>query len=218
MRLRAGALAATVALSVAAMLPAQAAEDVHILALGDSLTAGYGLAEAEGLVPQLNAWLAENGGGITVENAGVSGDTSAGGLSRLDWALQSGAQAMIVTLGGNDLLRGLPPSQTRQNITAILSEAQKRKLPVLLIGMKAPSNLGPSFQQDFDRLYPELAAEFGTLFIDSYFNLIDPAATDPGMIRPFMQADGLHPNADGVRKIVQTLGPKVQELAAQAAQ
>lgn len=202
-------------LSVAAMLPAQAADDVHVLALGDSLTAGYGLAEGEGLVPQLNAWLQANGGGIMVENAGVSGDTSAGGLSRLDWALQSGAQAMIVTLGGNDLLRGLPPAQTRQNITAILSEAQKRKLPVLLIGMKAPANLGPSFQQDFDRLYPELAAEFGTLFIDSYFNLIDPDATDPGMIRAFMQADGLHPNADGVRKIVESLGPKVQELAAQ---
>lgn len=202
-------------LPVAAMLPAQAADDVHVLALGDSLTAGYGLAEGEGLVPQLNAWLQANGGGIMVENAGVSGDTSAGGLSRLDWALQSGAQAMIVTLGGNDLLRGLPPAQTRQNITAILSEAQKRKLPVLLIGMKAPANLGPSFQQDFDRLYPELAAEFGTLFIDSYFNLIDPDATDPGIIRAFMQADGLHPNADGVRKIVESLGPKVQELAAQ---
>ncbi len=207
--------AAGAVLSLAAMLPAQAADDVHVLALGDSLTAGYGLAESEGLVPQLNAWLQANGGGITVENAGVSGDTSAGGLSRLDWALQSGAQAMIVTLGGNDLLRGLPPAQTRQNITAILTEAQKRKLPVLLIGMKAPANLGPGFQQDFDRLYPELASEFGTLFIDSYFNLIDPDATDPGMIRPFMQADGLHPNAEGVRKVVESLGPKVQELAAQ---
>lgn len=208
-----GVMAAVALFAAGFSLPAWA--EVKILALGDSLTAGYGLAENEGLVPQLNAWLKTQGSDVTVINGGVSGDTSAGGLSRLAWALEPGADALIVTLGGNDLLRALPPAETRKNITAILTQAQSRGLPVLLIGMKAPSNLGPAYQHDFDALYPELAAQFGTLFIDSYFGLIDPTATDPGAIRSYFQADGLHPNAQGVAKVVQNLGPKVQELAAQ---
>ncbi|TGD67677.1 arylesterase [Tabrizicola sp. WMC-M-20] len=188
------------------------AESVTIFALGDSLTAGYGLPDGEGLVPQLNLWLAEQGADVTVLNGGVSGDTSAGGLSRLAWSLTPEVDAMIVTLGGNDLLRGLQPSVTRANIEGILTEAQVRQLPVLLIGMEAPGNFGPAYKEAFDQLYPELAAQYGAQHIGSYFGLIDPDATDPGQISEFMQADGIHPNAAGVKRAVESLGPQILTL------
>ncbi|MCU0816402.1 MAG: arylesterase, partial [Cypionkella sp.] len=196
-------------LAFTALLPVSAAfaeEPVQILALGDSLTAGYGLPEGEGLVPQVNGWMQDKGHAVTLVNAGVSGDTSAGGLSRLAWSLQEGIGAMMVILGGNDLLRGLPPEVTRANIAAILTEAQARGLPVLLVGMEAPGNFGPEYKEKFDGLYPELAAEFGALYEKSFFRLIDPEAADPGAIAAFMQADGIHPNAEGVRVIVEKLG------------
>ncbi|NEX45994.1 arylesterase [Rhodobacter sp. ETT8] len=215
-----GALRAIRNLSFTLALPfsvasAAYAEPVTVFALGDSLTAGYGLPEAEGLVPQLNAWLAERGAEVTVLNGGVSGDTSAGGLSRLGWSLTPEVDALIVTLGGNDLLRGLQPSVTRNNIEAILQEAQSRDLPVLLIGMEAPGNFGPAYKTAFDQLYVELAAQYDALLIESYFRLIDPAATDPGQLSPFMQADGIHPNAQGVQRAVENLGPRILELVAQ---
>ncbi|WP_435257597.1 arylesterase [Thioclava sp. FR2] len=191
------------------------AEPVRVLALGDSLTAGYGLMDQEGLVPQLNAWMAENGAEITVMNAGVSGDTSTGGLSRLGWALDGSIQAMMVILGGNDLLRGIPPEATRAAIEGILKEAQARNLPVLLVGMKAPGNFGPEYKDSFDRLYPDLAAKYGALHIDSYFGLLVPDANDPAQLQPYMQPDGIHPNAEGVKVIVGNLAPKIVELAAQ---
>ena len=190
------------------------ADPVTVLALGDSLTAGYGLNEGEGLVPQLNAWLAANGTDATVINAGVSGDTSAGGLSRVDWSLTDEVGAMIVTLGGNDLLRGLPPASTRANIDTILTKAQARSLPVLLISMKAPLNFGPEYKTEFDSLYPDLATTYGALYLDNFFApLGDPG--DQAAVSALMQADGIHPNAEGVKLIVQSLGPKVQELIGQ---
>jgi len=191
------------------------AEPVTVFALGDSLTAGYGLPEGEGLVPQLNAWLDAQGADVTVLNGGVSGDTSAGGLSRLAWSLTPEVDALIVTLGGNDLLRGLQPTVTRDNIEAILTEAQTRQLPVLLIGMAAPGNFGPEYKQAFDRLYPELARQYGAQLVDSYFGLIDPDATDPGQISHYMQADGIHPNAAGVKRAVESLGPQILTLVEQ---
>lgn len=200
----------TLALSVSV---AQA-DSTRILALGDSLTAGYGLMDQDGLVPQLNAWFAADGTDITVVNAGVSGDTSAGGLSRLDWALDDGITAMMVILGGNDLLRGIPPTATRANIEAILKEAKTRGLKVLLVGMKAPGNFGPDYKADFDRLYPDLAETYGARHIDSYFGLLDPTATDPAALAEFMQPDGIHPNADGVKKIVAALAPQIKDLLA----
>lgn len=211
-----GALRAARNLALTILLPisAASAEPVRILALGDSLTAGYGLMDQDGLVPQLNAWLANHGHAAIVINGGVSGDTSAGGASRLGWALGDSTQAMMVLLGGNDLLRGIPPTETRANIRAILTEAQNRSLPVLLIGMKAPGNFGPDYKENFDKLYPELAAEFGALHIDSYFGLLLPEATDPAQLAPFMQPDGIHPNAEGVKIIVGNLGPHLLELAA----
>lgn len=207
-------LSLTIALSLSVAVPAALADPVRILALGDSLTAGYGLMEADGLVPQLNAWLAGQGADVTVMNAGVSGDTSAGGLSRLGWALDDSVQAMMVILGGNDLLRGIAPEATRANIAAILQEAQSRGLPVLLVGMKAPGNFGPDYKAAFDALYPELGAEYGAAVIDSYFGLLAPGEADPAALAPFMQPDGIHPNAEGVKIIVGNLGPHLIDLAA----
>ncbi len=188
------------------------------MALGDSLTAGYGLEDpSQGLVPQLEAWLRANGADVVVENAGVSGDTTAGGLARIGWALGPEADALIVTLGGNDLLRGLDPSEARRNLDAILQEAAARNLPVLLVGLKASANFGPEYKAAFDAMYPELAASYGALLAEDFFAGLRSAGADPGdpaSMAAFMQADGIHPNPEGVRLIVEGLGPKVAELVA----
>jgi acyl-CoA thioesterase-1 len=190
--------------------PALAAEEVTVVALGDSLTHGYGLPPAEGFVPQLNDWLAKNGAAdVTVLNAGVSGDTTAGGLARLEWSLADGGDALIVALGGNDLLRGIDPASSRANLDAILTQADERGLPVLLSGMRAPGNYGPDFKAAFDAMYPELAEAHGALY-DPFF--LAGVAED----RSLWQSDGIHPNADGVAVIVERLGPMVRELAERA--
>ncbi|WP_412917544.1 arylesterase [Pseudogemmobacter blasticus] len=204
----------TIALILLAGLPA-AAEPVTVVALGDSLTAGYGLPEGEGLVPQLQGWLAAQGADAVLVNAGVSGDTTAGGRARLDWALTPETDALIVTLGGNDMLRGLPPAEVRANLDAILTAADQRGLPVLLVAMKAPGNWGPDYKAEFDAVYPDLAAAHGALLMEDFFAGLaaagaDPA--DPASLSAWMQADGIHPNAKGVAEIVKALGPKVQEL------
>lgn len=193
--------------------PAVAAP-LQLVALGDSLTQGYGLPPEDGLVPQLQAWLAAAGADVVVQNAGVSGDTTAGGLSRLDWSLANGADALMVALGGNDLLRGLPPSQSRANLDAILSEAGKRGLPVLLVGLPAPSNYGPDFKAEFDAIFPDLATAHGTLLLP---NLLAPIMALPLQTRAdraLMQGDGIHPSAAGVTLVIAELGPKVLELLA----
>lgn len=207
-----------IALSFA--VSAAAAEPVTLIALGDSLTAGYGLSEGEGFVPQMQAWLDENAIDARLENAGVSGDTTAGGLARLDWALSPGADALIVTLGGNDMLRGIPAETVRSNLAAILAKAKAQDLPVLIIGMKAPLNWGPAYKDAFDRAYPELAVEYGAHFAPDFFaGLIDAGAdpSDPAAMAAWMQADGIHPNAEGVAYIVKALGPAVADLTAAAA-
>lgn len=197
---------------------AVAAEPLTVVALGDSLTAGYGLAPEEGLVPQLQAWLTAEGREVTVLNAGVSGDTTAGGLSRLDWSLTPETDALIVTLGGNDMLRGLPPAEARANLDAILTGAGARGLPVLLVGMEAPGNYGPDYKAEFDAIYPELAAQHGALLVPSFFGPLMAEGGDPAAISGLMQADGIHPNAEGVRQIVAGLGPAVLELLDRAAE
>jgi acyl-CoA thioesterase-1 len=194
------------------------AEPVTIVALGDSLTAGYGLADpGQGLVPQLEGWLKAKGADVVVENAGVSGDTTAGGLARVGWALTPEADAMIVTLGGNDMLRGLDPAAAKSSLDGILKEAAARGLPVLLVAMKAPGNFGPEYKAAFDGMYGELAAQYGAVLADDFFAGLraagaDPA--DPASMAAYMQADGIHPNPEGVKLIVEGLGPKVQELLA----
>lgn len=208
----------TIALIFLAGAPV-AAEPVTVVALGDSLTAGYGLPEGEGLVPQLQGWLAAQGSDAVVVNAGVSGDTTAGGRARLDWALTPEADALIVTLGGNDMLRGLPPEEARANLESILQAAKDRGLAVLLVGMKAPANWGPEYKATFDAMYPELAGAYGALLLDDFFAGLaaagaDPA--DPASLAPWLQDDGIHPSRAGVTEIVKALGPKVLELVAQA--
>ncbi len=184
-----------------------------VVALGDSLTAGYGLPQGDGLVPQLQAWLQAKGADVVVENAGVSGDTTAGGLARTDWALTRDADAMIVTLGGNDLLRGIDPANSRANLDAILAKAKARGLPVLLIGLTAPGNYGPEYKTAFDAIYPDLATKYGTLLDTNFFRGI--ASDDPAAVRALMQDDGIHPNAVGVAKIVANIGPQVMDLVGQ---
>ena len=134
------------------------AEPVTLVALGDSLTEGYGLPPDQGLVPQLQAWLTTQGAEVTVVNAGVSGDTTAGGVSRLDWTLTPDVDAVIVTLGGNDMLRGIDPATSRANLETILQGITARGLPFLLVSMQAPGNYGPDYKAEFDAIYPELAA------------------------------------------------------------
>lgn len=192
---------------------AVAAEPVEVVALGDSLTAGYGLPQGQGLVPKLQAWLDEQGVDAKVVNAGVSGDTTRGGLSRVEWSLSDQSDAMIVALGGNDLLRGIDPTSSRENLAAILDIAAARDLPVLLVGLEAPSNYGAGFKEAFDSMYAELSQEYGTLFLPDFFEgLRVNGGTNLQDVREFMQSDGIHPNAEGVQRIVSVLGPRVEEL------
>lgn len=186
------------------------AEPLTLVALGDSLTAGYGLPESEGLVPQLQVWLQAAGAEVTVVNAGVSGDTTAGGRARLDWSLTPETDALMVGLGGNDMLRGLPPAEARANLAAILDAAKAKGLPVLLVGLQAPGNYGQDWKAEFDAIYPELAAQYGATLYPFFFKALASDTTDPAALRPFMQDDGIHPNAEGVAKIVADLGPAVQ--------
>jgi len=188
------------------------AETLTIAALGDSLTQGFGLGEQEGFVPQLQRWLEGQGADVRLINAGVSGDTTAGGVARVAWTLTDDVDAMIVALGGNDLLRGIDPAVSRANVEAILVEAAAREVDVLLIGMEAPGNYGPEYKAQFDAIYPELSASFGTLYLDSFFAGFGDAADDPAQLRDVMQGDGIHPNAKGVGLIVEGIGPSVLEL------
>ncbi|MBC7479128.1 MAG: arylesterase [Pseudorhodobacter sp.] len=197
--------------------PAMAAKLV-LVALGDSLTAGYGLPAEQGFVPQLQAWLASKGQDVTVSNAGVSGDTTAGGLSRLDWSLTPDTSALLVNLGGNDLLRGLDPANTTANLDKILAGAQARHLPVLLIGLKALNNYGPDFKSQFDAIYPALAKKYNVPLYLDYFTVLKSDPNQTLSLAQYMQADGLHPNAAGVAKIIDDLGPHVLDLLKQAQQ
>ncbi len=190
------------------------AEDVTVLAFGDSLTQGYGLPDAQGLVPQLDAWLKAEGIEVDLINGGVSGDTTAGGVARVDWSLTPDVDAMIVTLGGNDMLRGIDPSTARTNLRQVLETARSRDVAVLLVGMKALGNYGADYKAAFDSIYPELAQDFGTLYFENFFAGL--GEDDPGQAGQYFQPDGLHPNAEGVTLIVEALGPFVVDLIKQA--
>lgn len=186
------------------------AEPVTIAALGDSLTQGYGLPVEEGLVPQLQQWLTAHGADVVMINAGVSGDTTAGGLSRIDWTLTPDVDAVIVALGGNDFLRGIDPAVSRENLRGILQVATDKGVKVLLIGLAVSTNYGPEYKRDFEAMYVDLAAEFGVPMIPNLLQAIDDA---PGSPLDYAQADGLHPNATGVALIVEAIGPQVLALA-----
>jgi acyl-CoA thioesterase I len=198
----------TVATAAPPALPAETTP-IRIVALGDSLTAGFGLPEKDSFVPRLQAALSADGIAAAVANAGVSGDTAADGLARLDWSVPAGTDAVIVELGANDMLRGLKPQVTRAALDAILNRLTARHIAVLLCGMRAAPNLGDSFGQDFARIYPELVAKYGVLL---YPFFLDGVAADLKLTQP----DGMHPNAVGVGVIVERILPKVKELIARA--
>lgn len=185
------------------------AEPVRILAFGDSLTAGYNLAPGEGFVPQLQKALDEAGLDARVLDGGVSGDTTAGGLARLDWALADNPDAVILELGANDALRAIDPAATRANLAALLERLKSAGKPVLLAGMLAPPNLGPEYGEAFNRIYPELAEAYDTLF---YPFFLDGVAADPAL----NQGDGMHPTAAGVALIVERILPDVRALIERA--
>jgi len=178
-----------------------------ILALGDSLTAGYGLEAGRAMPDVLQAALKQGGTDITVINAGISGDTAAQGAARLDWALTPEVKALIVELGANDALRGLPPEQTDQALRQIMDKAKAKGLPVLILGMKAPPNLGSDYQTKFDAIYPRLAADYGAALYPFY---LEGVAARPDLNQP----DGMHPNDKGVAVIVPKLVPFVEGLVA----
>ena len=184
------------------------AAPVKILALGTSLTQGYGLPPGTDFTVQLQGALKRGGVDATVINAGVSGDTSAGGLARLEWSLADRPDAAIIELGSNDMLRGLPPQQTEKNLRAILARLKAAHVRVLLIGMKAQRNLGPDYVKQFDTIYPRLAKEYDLLF---YSFFLDGVALNPKL----NQADGIHPNPEGVKVVVARMLPLVKKLAAQ---
>lgn len=206
-----------VALAVATLVtfPARA-EPVKVLAFGDSLTAGYGLPTEDGFVPQLQAWLEDNGIEAVVINAGVSGDTTAGGLARIDWALSPDVDAMILALGGNDLLRGLPPEQARANLDAILARADARGIPVLIVPVEAPTNYGPDYKARFDAIWQDLATAHGDLLGPPFLAPITRIEDRARALADYMQADGIHPNAQGVALIVREIGPHVARLIERA--
>jgi acyl-CoA thioesterase-1 len=170
----------------------------RILAFGDSLFAGYGLADGEGYPDVLQEALRQRGINARVVDAGVSGDTTAAGLQRIKFVLdaqQAPPELAIVELGGNDLLRGISPAETRDNLSAILAELHKRRIPVLLMGMRAPPNLGEAYVAEFDGIYPALAKRFGTALVPFF---LEPVYDKPALI----QQDRIHPTAAGIEAIV----------------
>ncbi len=186
-------------------LPSASAADMRLLMLGDSITAGYGLAPEDSLPAQLQRMLRADGLPVTVLDGGVSGDTAAGGLARLDWMLADRPSHAIVALGGNDALRGLDPAGTETALAAILERLAAEGIPALLAGMKAPRNLGSAYAEAFDSLYPRLAARRGVML---YPFLLEGAAADPLLNQP----DGIHPNARGVAEIAARLMAYVKRL------
>jgi acyl-CoA thioesterase I len=195
-------------LLAAVCAPALANRSLKLLMFGTSLTQGLGLPPGTELPSVLEARLAAAGLQAKVINAGVSGDTSADGLSRIDWSLADKPDAAIVELGSNDALRGIDPSITEKNIGAILSKLQAAHIPVLLLGMKAPRNLGPEYAARFDAIYPRLAARYHDML---YPFALEGVALDPKL----NQADGMHPNSTGVRVIATHLMPYVKKLVAE---
>lgn len=176
-----------------------------LMLYGDSLMAGYGLSHEDGFAPRLEAALRDAGHNVKVINSSVSGDTTAAGLSRLEWALVDDPDVVLLELGANDALRGVEPSQTRENLDAIIGKLRDRDVAVLLAGMMAPPNMGKEYGAEFNEIYPELAAEYQLAF---YPFFLDGVAADSSL----NQDDGIHPNADGVKVIVERILPQVIDV------
>jgi acyl-CoA thioesterase I len=199
---------ASLPLLVAAAPVAQAEPRAPVIvALGDSLTAGLGLPQSEAFPAQLQAALKARGHDMTVIDAGVSGDTAAAAAQRLDWALPDNADAVIVELGGNDALQGIPPEGTKAALEKIIVSVQARGLPILLAGQEAPRNMGKDYVEAFSAIFRDLAQRYDVIF---YPFFLEGVALNDALMQP----DGLHPNAKGVARIVENILPKVEELLA----
>jgi len=188
-----------------AMVSHAAARTIRLVALGDSLTAGLGLPPGQAFPDRLQAALRARSWDVEVLNSGVSGDTAADGLQRYDWAVPADADALIVELGANDMLRGLKPEATRAALSAILDKAQAAHLPTLISGMRAAPNLGAEYDRAFDAIYPALSKAHHVVL---YPFFLDGVAGDPKLNQP----DGLHPKAEGVEVIVERILPSVEEI------
>ncbi len=202
-------IAATLTLTLGSQM-AIAAGKIKLVALGDSITAGLGLKAEDAYPSRLEALLAAKGIDAEIANAGVSGDTAADGLDRLEWSVPNGTDGVILALGANDMLRGLEPALTAATLDKIVVGLTARKIPLLLVGMKAGTNYGQDYRAAFDRLYPELAAKHG---IDLYPFLLQDVALDPAL----NQGDGIHPNAKGAARIADAMLPSVLSFIARIA-
>jgi acyl-CoA thioesterase-1 len=190
---------------------AHAAGTVTLVVVGDSLSAGYGLAGTDAFPVKLEAALRNKGYDVSVENAGVSGDTTAGGRARLAWALGGNPNAVILELGANDALRGLAPEKAYENLAAMLLELQEKNIPVLLAGMKAPPNMGDEYGREFDAVYARLSEQYDVIY---YPFFLAGVAGNPAL----NQDDGIHPTPGGVDVIVENIMSDVEKLLARAAQ
>ncbi len=196
-------------LAVCGAISSARAEPFKIVGFGDSLMAGFGLGPGEGFTDKLQAALRAKGHDVTVANAGVSGDTTSGGLARLDWSVPDGTQLVILELGANDMLRGVAPDITRKNLDEMLGRLKQRKIAVLLAGMRAAPNLGADYQTAFDTIFPDLAKKYD---ITLYPFFLDGVAGQPGL----RLEDGLHPNARGVDVMIERILPTVEKAIAAA--
>ena len=194
-------------LAICGAMSSARAEPFKIVGFGDSLMAGFGLGPGEGFTDKLQAALRAKGHDVTVANAGVSGDTTSGGLARLDWSVPDGTQLVILELGANDMLRGVSPDITKKNLDEMLGRLKERKIAVLLAGMRAAPNLGPDYQNAFDAIFPDLAGKYD---VELYPFFLDGVAGQPGM----QLEDGLHPNAQGVDQMVERILPTVEKAIA----
>jgi acyl-CoA thioesterase I len=193
-------LAMTIALSAAAR-----AESISLVGFGDSLMAGYELAPEDAFPVRLEKALKDKGFDVTIANAGVSGDTTSGGLARIDWSVPDGTKGVILELGANDALRGIPPGETRKNLEAMIARLKERGIAVLLAGMLAPPNMGGDYAARFNPIYPELAKEYDLVF---YPFFLDGVVTEAGL----KLEDGMHPNSDGIGVMVERFLPTAEHF------
>ena len=197
------------AVATSALAGAASTQPLQIVGFGDSLMAGYGLSPGESFPEKLETALRERGHDVVIANAGVSGDTTSGGLARLDWSVPDGTDLVILELGANDMLRGLPPSVTRGNLSRMIEMLKARGIGVLLAGMRAAPNLGPYYQAEFDAIYPELAAEHE---LPLYPFFLEGVAAQADLLLP----DGMHPSAGGVDVMVANFLPAIEAVISPA--
>ncbi len=200
-------IAATLCFGLLVLSGQAAADPYKIVGFGDSLMAGYGLDAGQGFPEQLESALRKAGHDVVIVNAGVSGDTTSGGLARLDWSIPDDTRMVILELGANDMLRGIEPQITKQNLNEMIERLQAKKIAVVLAGMLAAPNLGPDYQAAFDAIFPDLSTKYG---IPLYPFFLDGVAGEPA----YQLDDGMHPNAAGVQRMVDRVLPLIEPIIA----